>query len=64
MDRYGMNVRVGVEQSCRHPPERIVLGNDRMEPTCLLCGEELPFEAYSQGDAPAAATEQARPSTQ
>lgn len=39
---------------CRHPAEMVVLGNDRMEPVCALCGAELPFEVVLQGQ-PAAA---------
>ncbi|MGE5524605.1 MAG: hypothetical protein ACM3SS_12895 [Rhodospirillaceae bacterium] len=50
MDLSQANAKRGSELPCRHPPERIVLGNDRMEPTCSLCGKEMPFEAFVYGD--------------
>ncbi|MGE5527013.1 MAG: hypothetical protein ACM3SS_25095 [Rhodospirillaceae bacterium] len=51
MDLSEANAKCRTELPCRHPPERIVLGNDRMEPMCSLCGKEMPFEAFLNGDA-------------
>lgn len=29
---------------CQHPAHHVVIGNDRMELVCVLCGAELPFD--------------------
>ena len=30
---------------CPHPADQVVIGNDRMEMVCVLCGEPIPFDA-------------------
>jgi hypothetical protein len=30
---------------CPHPADQVVMGNDRMEMVCILCGQPLPLDA-------------------
>lgn len=36
---------------CPHPPDQVVMGNDRMEMVCVLCGASVPFDAARENDA-------------
>lgn len=44
----------GKPAQCPHPPDQVVMGNDRMEMVCVLCGARMPFDAARDDHANAA----------